>query len=100
MMLAAASCVAQEPKPAQWFQNVKLSGYGLVQYQASGKKGDKSNSFDLRLVRLSLDGRIQNDFYWKAQVQSVLLSEDMNAWYEELTAGYTAEQQSGIRYVG
>lgn len=38
--------------------------------------------------------------YWKAQVQSVLLSEDMNAWYEELTAGYTAEQQSGIRYVG
>lgn len=69
MMLAAASCVAQEPKPAQWFQNVKLSGYGLVQYQASGKKGDKSNSFDLRLVRLSLDGRIQNDFYWKAQVQ-------------------------------
>lgn len=69
MMLAAASCVAQEPKPAQWFQNVKLSGYGLVQYQASGKKGDKSNSFELRLVRLSLDGRIQNDFYWKAQVQ-------------------------------
>ncbi len=38
--------------------------------------------------------------YWKAQVQATLQSEDMNAWYEELTAGYTAEQQSGIRYVG
>lgn len=60
---------AQEKKNTPWFSNIKLSGYGILQYQYSGQKGNESNSFDLRLARVSLEGRIKNDFYWKAQMQ-------------------------------
>lgn len=52
-----------------WVNNVKLSGYGIVQYQYVGADGAKTNSFNLRLARVALDGRILNDFYWKAQIQ-------------------------------
>ena len=52
-----------------WISDVKLSGYGMLQYQASSQKNAKANSFNLRLARISLDGRIANDFYWKAQIQ-------------------------------
>ena len=37
--------------------------------ESSSKVNDKSNSFNLRLARVSLDGRILDDFYWKAQIQ-------------------------------
>lgn len=60
---------AEELKLPSWLSNVKLSGYALLQYQYSGLPGDKSNSFNLRLGRVSLDGRIANDFYWKTQIQ-------------------------------
>ena len=63
---AALAATAQSPK---WINNVKLSGYGMAQYQYVGKEGAKSNSFNLRLVRVSLDGRVLKDWYWKAQVQ-------------------------------
>lgn len=53
----------------EWFSNIKLSGYGMTQYQYTNQEGSKGNSFNLRLFRLSLDGRILNDFYWKAQAQ-------------------------------
>ena len=67
----------------EWFQNVKLSGYGMVQYQGSDKYKDVTdaqdnlvgvvkdhdNGFNLRLVRLALEGRAHEDFYWKAQMQ-------------------------------
>ncbi len=53
----------------KWFQNVKLSGYGMVQYQAQDQEGAEKNSFNLRLVRLALEGRSHDDFYWKAQMQ-------------------------------
>ena len=62
------SMSAQEQKTS-WINNVKLSGYGMTQYQMSTQKGAKTNSFNLRLVRTSLEGRIMNDFYWKAQIQ-------------------------------
>ena len=52
-----------------WINELKLSGYGIVQYQASTQKDAKSNTFQLRIGRLALDGRIANDFYWKAQIQ-------------------------------
>ena len=66
---------AQEKK--SWISNVKLSGYGMVQYQYNGNEStaadehgtNKSNSFNLRLARFTLDGRVLEDFYWKAQVQ-------------------------------
>ncbi len=56
-------------KLPSWLGNMKLSGYGMVQYQYSGQRGAESNTFNLRIARLSLDGRIAKDFYWKTQVQ-------------------------------
>ena len=53
----------------EWFQNVKFSGYGMVQYQASDKDGAENNGFNLRLVRMALEGRAHTDFYWKVQMQ-------------------------------
>ena len=49
-------------------ENVKLSGYGMLQYQANDKKGAEENAFNLRLMRAILDGKI-NDFDWRMQVQ-------------------------------
>lgn len=64
----AISTKAQEKKQT-WINNVKLSGYSIIQYQASSQEEAKSNSFNLRIARVSLDGRILKDFYWKAQIQ-------------------------------
>lgn len=72
MTLAAVAVMAAagaENKTPAWINNVRLSGYGMAQYQYSGQDGAESNSFNLRLLRLSLDGRIATDWYWKAQVQ-------------------------------
>ena len=66
------SLSAQEKKGIQlpaWINNVKLSGYGMVQYQGMDKENAHENSFNLRLVRLALEGRIQQDWFWKAQMQ-------------------------------
>ncbi len=64
---------AQEKKKVvelpSWLTDVKLSGYGMVQYQASWQKNAESNSFNLRIGRVSLEGRIAKDFYWKTQIQ-------------------------------
>ena len=65
MMGATLSTQAQN----EWFKNVKFSGYGMVQYQASDKDGAESNAFNLRLVRMALEGRAHEDFYWKVQMQ-------------------------------
>ena len=65
MMGAALSSQAQN----EWFQNIKFSGYGMVQYQASDKDGAETNGFNLRLVRMALEGRAHQDFYWKVQMQ-------------------------------
>ena len=75
MALAAMTLTtanAQEKKGIMlpsWLSNVKLSGYALTQYQYSGQKGAESNSFNIRMGRLALEGRIANDFYWKTQIQ-------------------------------
>ncbi|MBR3726121.1 MAG: porin [Prevotella sp.] len=70
--MLAISLSAQEKKGIQlpaWINNVKLSGYGMVQYQGMDKENAHENSFNLRLVRLALEGRIQQDWFWKAQMQ-------------------------------
>lgn len=68
--LVAVSLTTQaQEKKTSWFNNVKLSGYGMTQYQYSSRENDKSNTFNLRMFRLALDGRIMDEFYWKAQVQ-------------------------------
>ena len=72
MTIFTASISAQEKKTIElptWVQNVKLSGYGMVQYQGHDKENAHENSFQLRLVRLALEGRIQQDWYWKMQMQ-------------------------------
>lgn len=53
----------------KWFQDLKLSGYGILQYQASDKEGDKQNTFNLRQSRIALEGRAHDDFYYKIQMQ-------------------------------
>ena len=69
MMAAAFATLTAQAQTSEWFQNVKFSGYGMVQYQASDKKDAETNGFNLRLVRLALEGRAHEDFYWKAQMQ-------------------------------
>ena len=72
MAMVVSMAGAQEKKTIQlpaWLSNVKLSGYGMLQYQYSGQKGSESNSFNVRMGRISLEGRIANDFYWKTQLQ-------------------------------
>ena len=51
-----------------WVKNIKFSGYGMLQYQGQDKEGAHSNSFNLRLLRFILDGKI-GDFDWRAQIQ-------------------------------
>lgn len=51
------------------FDKPKLSGYAIGQYQYSGQHDAESNSFSLRMVRLSLEGRLLNDFAYKLQGQ-------------------------------
>jgi len=65
MMGATLGAQAQ----SEWFKNVKFSGYGMVQYQASDQDAKESNAFNLRLVRMALEGRAHEDFYWKVQMQ-------------------------------
>lgn len=72
MTMAVTTAGAQEKKTIElpaWLNNVKLSGYGMTQYQYSGQKGKESNSFNIRMGRIALEGRIANDFYWKTQIQ-------------------------------
>lgn len=69
-LMAAFVCVsanAQE-KTNKWYDNIKFSGYGIVQYQGKDKEEDKTNTFNLRLLRMIVDGKI-GDFDWRAQIQ-------------------------------
>lgn len=81
LTLTTLTAGAQENK---WFQDLKLSGYGMVQYQASDKENDEQNTFNLRLVRVALDGRAHDDFAYKLQMQ---------------VNGNTSEGSSAIRLV-
>lgn len=72
MAVASVSASAQQKQTIEipsWLSNVKLSGYGMAQYQYSGQKDAESNSFNIRMARISLEGRIAGDFYWKTQIQ-------------------------------
>ena len=66
LLLATLSAQAETP---EWVKSIKLSGYGMTQYQYSNQQNAKGNTFNLRLLRLSLEGRVSNDFYCKAQMQ-------------------------------
>ena len=51
------------------FTKPKFSGFAMASYQATFQESGNSNSFDIRLVRASIEGRILNDFYYKIQGQ-------------------------------
>ena len=51
-----------------WVKNIKFSGYGMLQYQGQDPEGNHTNTFNLRLARFILDGKI-GDFDWRAQIQ-------------------------------
>ena len=63
-----------------WVKNIKFSGYGMLQYQgqdpykvSNGElEKNNSNTFNLRLARFILDGKI-GDFDWRAQIQGTNL---------------------------
>lgn len=88
LVAMALSASAQEKKAVlelpQWVKDIKLSGYGMVQYQGSDKESDKNNSFNLRLARASAETRPHKDFYAKVQMQ---------------INGNTSEGSSAIRLV-
>ena len=92
LALCLAGCTlagnAQEKKTTievpQWVKDIKLSGYGMVQYQGSDKEDAEENSFNLRLVRFSAEARPHKDFYAKVQMQ---------------INGNTSEGSSAIRMV-
>lgn len=68
--LMALCATAQEKQPRLTVvSDIKLSGYIMTQYQYSSQEGSESNSFNIRLARLSLEGRLLRDFYWKTQLQ-------------------------------
>lgn len=72
----------QEPQPTeekpkkssfkipQWIKNIKLSGFAIVEYKGQDQKYAKTNSFNLRYLRLALEGRIAKHFFWKVQMQA------------------------------
>jgi len=41
----------------------------MVQYQGTDKTDAQTNTFQLRLLRMSLEGRVEHDWYWKVQMQ-------------------------------
>jgi hypothetical protein len=86
MIMAALTLAANaQEKSNKWYDNIKFSGYGMLQYQATDKYINKTvtnddgtketvavkdadNAFNLRLARLILDGKI-SDFDWRVQIQ-------------------------------
>lgn len=60
---------AQPEKPKKVFSDLKLSGFVVANYTATLKDDDNSNTFNLRQVRLSVGGRVVEDFEYKFQFQ-------------------------------
>lgn len=69
--LATISASAQDKKPQiQVLSDIKFSGYVMTQFQASDQEDKESNSFNIRMVRMALEGRLMQDLYWKVQIQA------------------------------
>ena len=67
MVLAAMGAEEGGDKPI--FTKPKFSGFAMASYQATFQDGNNSNTFDLRLVRAAIEGRILDDFHYKIQGQ-------------------------------
>ena len=66
--MALALTAGAQDKPAKWYDNIKFSGYGMLQYQYEDKDEAEHNEFNLRLARFILDGKI-GEFDYRAQIQ-------------------------------
>ena len=62
-MLTAMYSLSLFAQKATWFDNVKVSGFAIAQYQWSNPKDNEANSFNLRMARVALDGKVAGDFY-------------------------------------
>lgn len=68
-VLLSCATIAGAQEKKQVFTTPKFSGYMLGQYKATIKDGDNSNTFNLRMARVSVGGRILDDFEYKIQGQ-------------------------------
>ncbi|MBR6036898.1 MAG: porin [Bacteroidaceae bacterium] len=86
MAFVAIALVANaQENTKKWYDNIKFSGYSMLQFQATDKYSNKTitkedgtketiavkdadNAFNLRLARFMLDGKI-SDFDWRVQIQ-------------------------------
>ncbi|MBR4830104.1 MAG: porin [Muribaculaceae bacterium] len=68
-ILLLPSLAQEENGKKKLFTPPKFSGFAMASYQATFQDGNNSNTFDLRLVRASIEGRILDDFYYKIQGQ-------------------------------
>ena len=66
-MILLPMLAGEESEKKALFTPPKFSGFAMASYQATFQDGNNSNSFDLRLVRASIEGRILDDFYYKIQ---------------------------------
>ena len=58
-----------EEKKLTLVSDIKLSGYMVAKYQWADQEGAESNGFSIRMARVSLEGKLLSDIYWKTQVQ-------------------------------
>lgn len=83
--LALTSASAQENTPKlSVLSDIKFSGYVMSQYQYSDQDSKESNSFNIRMVRMALEGRLMKDFYWKVQLRRTATpqtSDRRRAWW-------------------
>ncbi len=69
MLFCIAGNAEEGQKHIKVVSDIKFSGYIMSQYQYSGQDGAESNSFNIRMARVSLEGRVMKDLYWKTQLQ-------------------------------
>lgn len=70
LLILTLSVNAQSGWYKDWFQNLRLGGYVITEYQYNGQKDyTPHDKFSTRLIRLSLDGKIANQFAFKVQAQ-------------------------------
>ncbi len=51
------------------FSKPKFSGFAIASYQATFQDNNNSNTFNVRIVRASVEGKILNELYYKIQGQ-------------------------------
>lgn len=68
-ILTTMSSLSLFAQKAAWCDNIRVSGFAIAQYQWSNPKDNEANTFNLRMARVALDGKVAGDFYWKTQIQ-------------------------------